>query len=51
MKISPVQQRIDQQRIRHQQDKIRQDHQEYIRKQNQKRTEHPNKGKRIDEYV
>ena len=51
MKISPVQQRIDQQRIRHQQDKIHREHQEYVRKANQKRTEHPNKGKRIDEYV
>jgi hypothetical protein len=51
MKITPVQKRIDQQRIRHQQDKIHREHLEYVRKENQKRTEHPNKGKRIDEYV
>ena len=51
MKITPVQKRIEQQRIRHQQDKIHREHLEYVRKENQKRIEHPNKGKRIDEYV
>lgn len=51
MKISPVQQRIDQQRIRHQQDKIHREHLEYIRKTEQKRVVNTHKGTRIDVYA
>jgi len=51
MKISQVQQRIDNQRIKDRQMKIQRDHLEYVKKANQKRTEHPSKGKRIDVYV
>lgn len=51
MKISPVQQRIEHQRIKDHQNKIRQEHQEYIRRVNQKKPTHPSKGQRIDQYV
>jgi hypothetical protein len=51
MKISPVQKRIEYHRIKDKQERIHREHLEYIRKANQKRTEHPNKGKKVDEYV
>jgi hypothetical protein len=51
MKISQVQQRIEYHRIKDKQERIHRDHLEYVRKANQKRIEHPSKGKRIDEYV
>ena len=51
MKISPVQQKINNQRIKDRQMKIQREHLEYVKKANQKRTEHPNKGQKVDLYV
>lgn len=51
MKISPVQQRIDNQRIKDRQMKIQREHLEYVRKTEQKRVVNTHKGTRIDVYA